>query len=670
MKRIFYILIVALSILACREEIDESNRYTFTGETVADYLLNRSEEYSHMITLLKRANVFGLLATYGQYTLFLPDNDGVEKFIYEQDSIYHSTKNSEKPVWTGITSPYFEDLSDSMATVIARNHLVEGNYRTPSFEDGSLPCWNFNNRYLGITFETSPKGYSIKINNSAAIIGWDNEVENGVIQVVDKVVKETNNTLPEHIGEYDFFNLFNTALEETRFCDNLQLYMDEDFIPLEFDLRSYLESTPQKKFYKYTGFIETDEVFRENGIYTIDDLKALAEKWYGTEDRDNPCSPKNALYKFVAYHFVERELPYNKVIPLVVGEGFRQSSIDEFVTLGHDCYDYFETMFGRLMKVTKPLSTTQGADVFINYNTRELPYNIEMLDHLNVRIIPPTKFRKMRDEYAIFNPNTLNGIINPIDKILIYDENEMSGNILNERLRFDFSTLLPELSCNNIRHSKHWCYVPYYYCKNIKNNTHANDYFVYNYSDGAMMHDELIAYEMFDVSFRLPPVPPRVYEIRIAVNNMIHRWWSPYKSVIQPYIDGKPYSVIDTRPSTFDSPEIGWQSDASTFDNGLENDKQMRNLGWMKAPDSYSILVEIAANTPGYRPARESQTTLRKIITKMYLSEGEHWIRFKELNPLRDVNADLYKTKHFIFDYIELVPLKIINDPSKPEDRH
>ena len=55
-----------LLFVACREEIDESNRYTFTGETIADYLLHRSEEYSHMITLLKRANLFGLLATYGQ----------------------------------------------------------------------------------------------------------------------------------------------------------------------------------------------------------------------------------------------------------------------------------------------------------------------------------------------------------------------------------------------------------------------------------------------------------------------------------------------------------------------------------------------------------------------------------------------------------------------------
>ena len=75
-----------------------SNRYTFTGETMADYLLNRSEKYSHMITLLKRAELFSLLNTYGQFTLFLPDNEAVEKYIQEQDSIYSTTKDTEAPI--------------------------------------------------------------------------------------------------------------------------------------------------------------------------------------------------------------------------------------------------------------------------------------------------------------------------------------------------------------------------------------------------------------------------------------------------------------------------------------------------------------------------------------------------------------------------------------------
>ena len=108
MKRILYILALALSIAACTEEIDKSNRYTFTGETVADYILNRSDKYSHFINLLKRANLLGLLSTYGQYTLFLPNNDAVEKYVQEQDSIYWATKKTDDPIWTGVTSPLVE----------------------------------------------------------------------------------------------------------------------------------------------------------------------------------------------------------------------------------------------------------------------------------------------------------------------------------------------------------------------------------------------------------------------------------------------------------------------------------------------------------------------------------------------------------------------------------
>lgn len=139
MKRILYILAIALSLVACTDDIDKSNRYVFTGETVADYMLNRSEKYSHMITLMKRAGLFGLLQTYGQYTLFLPDNAAVERYLREQDSIYWATKDSPIFVNTGITSPDIEELSDSMAVIIARSHLLNLAYHTADMGEGALP---------------------------------------------------------------------------------------------------------------------------------------------------------------------------------------------------------------------------------------------------------------------------------------------------------------------------------------------------------------------------------------------------------------------------------------------------------------------------------------------------------------------------------------------------
>ena len=137
-----------MSIVACTDEIDKSNRFTFTGETMADYLLNRSEKYSHMITLLKRAGLFSLLNTYGQYTLFLPDNEAIERFLVEQDSIYWATKDTPGFINTGITSPLLEELSDSMANVLSRTHLVETMHMMAEMGEGALPSRNFNYRLL------------------------------------------------------------------------------------------------------------------------------------------------------------------------------------------------------------------------------------------------------------------------------------------------------------------------------------------------------------------------------------------------------------------------------------------------------------------------------------------------------------------------------------------
>ena len=215
--RFLCLLALVLSLFACREEIDKSNRYTFTGETVADFMLNRSDRYSHFINLLKQAKLLSLLSTYGQYTLFLPDNDALEKYVQEQDSIYHATKESDEPIWTGVTSPFVEELSDSMANVIARTHLVEGNYRTAQFGEGALTKWNMNDRYLGISYKVTNEGYHIIINNSSAIIDSDNEVENGIVHILDQVINSNEEELPEMIAKQSFFSIFTEVSLPAKF---------------------------------------------------------------------------------------------------------------------------------------------------------------------------------------------------------------------------------------------------------------------------------------------------------------------------------------------------------------------------------------------------------------------------------------------------------------------
>ena len=658
MKRIFYILIVILSFFSCTEEIDESNRYTFTGETVADYLLNRSDKYSHFIRLLKQADLLSLLQTYGQYTLFLPDNEAVEKYIYEQDSIYQATKDSKKPVWTGVTSPYIEDLSDSMANFIARTHVTEALTRTYEMGDGSLPERNFNYRLLGVNYVAKGDQYYIMINNSSAIINADNNVENGVIHHVDKVITPSDKNVPGLIESYSFFGLFTEAMNRTEFCDSLLLYNDDSYNPDEYTITDavlgYTRYAPKTKFYKYTAFIETDDVFHENGIYTIEDLVAFAEKWYGKEDRDNPTSPRNALNKFVAYQFVPREMPHNKIVPYAINAEF-----DNIMPTMYDRYDYYETMQGTLMKVVKPLSKPEGRETYINYNKREFPYNVKLHNHLNVRVIPLTEFIQ-KEEYALFDQMATNGILHPIDKILVYNEDEMFGNILNERIRIDAASLIPELSCNNIRFNgsshRFTNIIPDVYSEkiNIKNGT-----LYYDSRVSAYNNDNLILDDFFDIEFTLPPLPPHVYEVRIGFSQTSVATYDVVtlpERLCQIYIDGKPegvpFEICYRNSSVGYIIQTGYIADSQTFDNGMENDKHMRYFGWMKAPVSF-YFREL--------PARNFKYFIRKIITRKHFNTGKHKIRFRIVSK---------SDSAICLDYIKFVPLHIINDPTKPGDRH
>ena len=650
------IILMILATVACTDDIDKSNRFTFTGETIADYLLNRSDKYSHFTGLLERAELFSLLQTYGQYTLFLPDNAAVEKYVQEQDSLYHATKESDNPVWTGITSPLVEDISDSMAVVLARTHIVEGYFNTSSLGEGSVAQWNFDNHYLGINYVVQGEEYYIMINNYSRIKTRDEYVENGIIHTLDKAINPASFSLPGHIGRYNYFSIFSTALQLTGLCDSLMKYTDNSYIaPEKYTITGQISSivtVPQKKFYRYTAFVETDAVFNRYGIYTLDDLISFAEKWYGIEDRSNYRSPHNALNKFVAYHIIEGEYPSNKILPQ--GELY-----DQVHGTTHPRVDYLETMQGTLIKVVKPYGTQDAANIYINYSKRDIPYNPELRHHMNVRLIEVTEFTKADARQRDFAQNALNGIVQPIDRVLVYNEDEMVGNILDERMRFDFFSMLPELSSNNIRY--HYMQedgnspihiIPEGYCKNIK--SHSDNFKLH--TGTIPIHwflDDLRPEGTFDFSFRLPPVPARTYEVRFACR--MSEIGQKNMPLIQVYIDNKVCGIPIDIGISEDNPRIGWIADSDTYDNGVENDRQLRNKLWMKAPDSYYNAYGISM--------RQDCRSLRRIVERRYLGNGEHWIRFRNLTNYIEAN-------NFGFDYIELVPLHIVSDPNKPEDRH
>ena len=54
-----------LFVASCKEDLDEDNLYTFTGETIESYLANRPDSFSNFNYILKRAGMDKILSAYG-----------------------------------------------------------------------------------------------------------------------------------------------------------------------------------------------------------------------------------------------------------------------------------------------------------------------------------------------------------------------------------------------------------------------------------------------------------------------------------------------------------------------------------------------------------------------------------------------------------------------------
>ena len=657
-KSIALAAIAIMALSGCREHIDEGARYTFTGHTIASFLEENEEIYSSFIDILDRGGRLNLMKAYGQYTCFAPTNDAIARYLYEQDSIYRASLVDDNPndiVWTGVTSPELSELSDSMCKVISQTHLLPAVYLTTDMEGDIIPTMNMNDRYLSLSYDVDENNLNVLlINGTGEIIAKDEEVENGVVHTIARVLTPSTNTVPAQMLEHDYFHIFGEALEMTGYDEQLQLYKDESYT--EGDLKApgiYKDSPlcpyPENRYYGFTAFIETDQVFQENGINNFDDLVEKCKEWYPNADPNAPYTSKdNPVNQFIGYHLIDRKLPYSRLVCYKINPHANFNSEKDLVNFS-DRTEYYETMNNRLMKVTMPRSNPKyQTTILINY-TKDTDASVE--DYMNVKVYEPNEFRDADTLYADFAAEALNGTIHAIDKILLYNEDVMAGRVLNSIIRIDAASLCSELTNNNIRwhyftHSGDGeVYIPHTYCKNMKVNTdETRQYYLSphtNWSD--YQGDEMMTLGTFDFAYKLPPVPAGTYEIRMgySANSARH--------IVQFYIDGEVAGIpVDLR-LLGNSPTINWIADANTEDNGIANDKEMKNRGYLKG----STIVRAYNETT---LARDDNSTLRKVITTKYLSEGEHWIRFKNVNDQDDGNAQ------FMHDYFEIVPVTYLRN--------
>lgn len=669
---------VGLSTSSCVEHIDTSNRYTFTGNTVASFLEEHEDVFGNFITILKRGGKFNLMKAYGTYTCFAPTNEAIERYLFEQDSIYwdskkrHDADGKTKIIWTGITSPKFEDLSDSMCIVIAQTHIVPKDYLTTEMEGDVVPTMNLNDRYLTMSYGVDSLQRSILYINGAEVIDPDEEVQNGVVQVISAVMNPSSETTPTVIENMKYLSIFSEALDVTGLEKKLQPYKDYDYTDGNKTTLTIYNNPgcpyPANRYYGFTAFVEPDSVYHEAGIYDINGLYEKCKVWYPEATDPDFKSENNALYKYMAYHLLDRKLLYTRLVCYKISCGSYFNSESVFLTRA-DRYDYYETMQGTLLKVIMPRSNStrgicdDGVErpfsecILLNYakdatNTAD-PFNStcgKNKINVNIRVANPIDVQADKQKYPNFQQEALNGSIHLIDHLLIYDEDVMTGQVLNEIIRIDFSSMVPEYTNNNIR----WCdgqginwapgsgdyefFIPNDYSDRIKyNEGDARLYYLSPHNAWTnWMGDECMCLGACDVSYRLPHVPAGTYEIRLGYQGMTNR------GIDQFYFDKEICGVpVDMRLDAT-NPKVGWIVDDRTDDHGVINDKQMKNRGYLKGSTQYYAYGHIARNEP-------SRLTL--VLTTKYLDGGDHWFRAKNVNE-NDDGLD-----QFMHDYIEFVPV-------------
>ena len=705
---------------SCTEDIDQSNRYTFTGETVVDYLENRSDSFSDFLTILGKAtvgkggNVKYLLGTYGRYTCLAPTDSAIRRYVVEQyeqwynDSIavLNGELAPEDFYDTGVHSPYFEDLTIEKCNEIAKNHIIEGQiFHTYDLAEGALGRPNMNDRYITCRFvaDENTGVVSLKLNDASTCVVQDCDVENGVVHVLDKVLNPSNALAPDLLKSYEEqFKIFTDLLFATGLEERLrQTSFDMEKTGIDYGAlkkREFAASsgwdgnakTPDTHYIKYTILAVPDAIL--DSLYDVkdqDDLLKIAEKWYSTSKYvkgETPITdPNHPLYRLLAYHIVDRQLLYSGGFVqdnIKFTDGF-DSEIKNGATHGHDRTEYYETLLdnGKLLKVTKPFSSSANNDdrgdlkheIVLNYsqNKGATCMNPGMADHINVRVLRVDDFKALINapDTFEFKQDAINAMIHPLDRMLIFNNDEMKGNILNERMRINFAGFFPELTNNSIRWSyaeeaNQWQhnYIPPGYCERIRFNANGSSMYYLRSHDGSTagwcdyQGDEIITSGSYDFEYRIPHVPAGTYELRLGT------CLYSLRGIAQTYMDGKvcglPIDLRTEATSPLVKERYAWLDDNGEVLKGdpeliAADDRARRNRGYMKGPASTYV-------NKGAQTLREAYNAARIIIGTFTLSEGDHWIRFK--------NTEESNTTEFMHNYLEIVPKSVISDPSKPED--
>lgn len=438
-----------------------------------------------------------------------------------------------------------------------------------------------------------------------------------------------------------------------------------------------VSSTPFQAYRRqgFTLFAETDEVFnKEWGVpmpvydeatQSITNWEAIKQvlneqcgKIYSNLKPGDLTDKDNAVNIFVATHLLNSnmQLANNSAVRhateygYTTGENINEPSTNYTVNV----WDYYRTAWPQESKLLKITQTPDGQF----YLNRFSKYDNGLTGtYVETGTLQEGILAHARNEVdnSVYNNVALDGSYHPIDNILSFNSDYASA-MKSERVRMDFTTLLPEIASNNLRGKD--AYFPTDYFSTLTNVSPDTEIQLLYASKGWVDYqgDELLVTGNYDFTLEVPAMPnDGSYELRMGYSVNEVRAKSLLTFICEDEAGnqgtwGEPL-VLDQSDPVMANDGIAQKDADLNYDETLcaENDYALHKLCYMKAPAYFHKAGDSTSPARAELGRNYNGGNMRRVlITSKMSPRKRYYIRFQSLD-----NSGLAQLH---LDYIEFVP--------------
>ena len=230
--------LATMAMYSCKEDIDERDLYTFTGEMMTDYFEHHTDSFSNYLSLLNKIHL-----SKHSSSIIASSIGGMTNPLKLQRT-FKSVKNSSISSITiksyldsllavgEVETTDINEIPDSVAEYIVFNSIIDnGNstaFMTTDFvANEPLSVTNMNNRYITPHYTNDVEDNTLLyINAYSKVINGDIEVENGYIHTIDHVISPSKSSIAEMIMATANTQMFGRLLEKTGWDKKINKWRD------------------------------------------------------------------------------------------------------------------------------------------------------------------------------------------------------------------------------------------------------------------------------------------------------------------------------------------------------------------------------------------------------------------------------------------------------------